>query len=319
MKIVKYLATGSKNVITLKSVCIRSFQYAYIPLQIFLQWVMKLIPKKVQDRKYYVSLCLIFKDEARYLKEWIEYHKLIGVDHFYLYNNFSSDDYLKVLHPYIQSGIVTLIDWPHKYAQIEAYKDAYIKFKNETKWLGYIDTDEYVNIKSYNSIKDLLKKFNNYPSVYFHWRMFGTSARNNPPKNFRILENYDSCWSNLCNIGKTFINMDYKLVRIPNAHQMVMTFWRVPFFPVSMNKIPVVYFKTIYTDKISRTAYINHYWSKSYQEYYEKDFNKGDVSSAINNDKKKTPGRFEYHELNNDSKDYSIQRWLLFLNRKLDE
>ncbi len=34
--------------------------------------------------KYYFSICAIFKDESLSIKEWIEYHKLIGVEHFYL-------------------------------------------------------------------------------------------------------------------------------------------------------------------------------------------------------------------------------------------
>ena len=31
--------------------------------------------------KYYFSICAIFKDESLSIKEWIEYHKLIGVEH----------------------------------------------------------------------------------------------------------------------------------------------------------------------------------------------------------------------------------------------
>ena len=37
--------------------------------------------------KYQVSACLIFKDCGRYLAEWIEFHHMAGIEHFYLYNN----------------------------------------------------------------------------------------------------------------------------------------------------------------------------------------------------------------------------------------
>ena len=40
-----------------------------------------------------VALCMRFRDEARYLAEWVEYYLAAGVDHFFLYNNFSTDDY----------------------------------------------------------------------------------------------------------------------------------------------------------------------------------------------------------------------------------
>ena len=38
-------------------------------------------------KKYDVTLCAIFRNEALFLKEWIDYHRTIGIEHFYLYNN----------------------------------------------------------------------------------------------------------------------------------------------------------------------------------------------------------------------------------------
>src|SRR5437016_521510 len=65
-----------------------------------------------EAKKYNLSICTIFKNEAPYLKEWIEYHKLVGVDHFYLYNNLSLDAFRRILAPYIKDELVTLIQWP---------------------------------------------------------------------------------------------------------------------------------------------------------------------------------------------------------------
>lgn len=38
----------------------------------------------------------MFYNEAKFLKEWLDYHLVIGVGHFYLYNNNSTDDYMPV-------------------------------------------------------------------------------------------------------------------------------------------------------------------------------------------------------------------------------
>ena len=35
-------------------------------------------PIKIVEKKYKVSICAIFKNEAPYLEEWIEYHKLVA-------------------------------------------------------------------------------------------------------------------------------------------------------------------------------------------------------------------------------------------------
>lgn len=56
------------------------------------------------------------------LLDWIEHHRLIGVEHFYIYDNNSTDLYSdtlssgwslgEILNLYIQAGIVTVIEWP---------------------------------------------------------------------------------------------------------------------------------------------------------------------------------------------------------------
>ena len=107
---------------------------------------------KPQDKKYNVAVCAIFKNEAPYLKEWIEFNHLVGVEHFYLYNNNSEDDYQSVLEEYVQSGLVTLIQFPYEQAQMKCYKDCIDKYAGETKWLGFIDIDEFIVPKSTNDI-----------------------------------------------------------------------------------------------------------------------------------------------------------------------
>src|SRR6185295_2887675 len=64
------------------------------------------------SKKYNFSICSVFNNEAKFIKEWIEYHKLIGIDHFYLYNISSSDRYMKEINSYIKEGLITLIHWP---------------------------------------------------------------------------------------------------------------------------------------------------------------------------------------------------------------
>lgn len=66
---------------------------------------------KILPKKHYLSILSIFKNEAPFLKEFIEYYLLMGVDHFYLYNINSEDDYADILRPYIDKGIVTFLDW----------------------------------------------------------------------------------------------------------------------------------------------------------------------------------------------------------------
>lgn len=51
--------------------------------------------------KIKLAICVIVKNEAPYMKEWIDYHRLVGVEKFYVYDNESTDSLLSVLAPYI--------------------------------------------------------------------------------------------------------------------------------------------------------------------------------------------------------------------------
>ena len=57
-----------------------------------------------------LAICAIFRDEARYLAEWLEFHQRQGVERFYLYENNSTDDWERALAPF--SDAVELHRWP---------------------------------------------------------------------------------------------------------------------------------------------------------------------------------------------------------------
>src|ERR1700733_13535401 len=103
--------------------------------------------------KYQLAICAIFRDEAPYLKEWIEYHRLIGVEHFYLYNNRSTDNFEEVLAPYVASGVVDLFHNDIKTenlkdhidkVQCKSYSHALELSKGQVKWLAIMDADEFI-------------------------------------------------------------------------------------------------------------------------------------------------------------------------------
>ena len=46
-------------------------------------------------KKYFLSVLSIFKNESHILEEWLNHYINEGVDHFYLLNNNSDDNYTK--------------------------------------------------------------------------------------------------------------------------------------------------------------------------------------------------------------------------------
>lgn len=116
----KYLILDQEHYLTkryyIRKMC-SYIQAAYYKL------LMNLCKPKIEKKKYDISICAIFRDEADYLREWIEYHRLAGIEHFYLYNNFSKDNYLEILEPYLEKDIVTLTQWEIPRGQMAAYED----------------------------------------------------------------------------------------------------------------------------------------------------------------------------------------------------
>lgn len=131
-------------------------------------------------KKYNLSVCALFKNEAKYLREWIEYHRVVGVDHFYLYDNGSTDRSHYVLTPYIREGLVTLISWPDRVpadqegsaahwalsTQMPAYENTakYIGLK-DSSWLAFIDVDEYLVPVNSDTVSEVLHSYQDSPGL----------------------------------------------------------------------------------------------------------------------------------------------------------
>lgn len=271
------------------------------------------------SKKYNVAVCAIFKDEALYLKEWIEFNHIVGVEHFYLYNNNSGDGFHTILQPYIESGLVTLNEWPQQQKQMECYKNCIARFAGETKWLGFIDIDEFVVPKYTDTIYEFLRPFEKKAgAVLVYWKLFGTSGRLDRTTDGFVSEDFTSCWPKYCDIGKCFYNTAFGFnMKSKYSSQLHHKFWAsykgTEFPPVNVfNRICVGN-----RNVASATDFpiqINHYFTKSYKEYAAKRV-KGDVYFAIN---PHDEAYFYEHEMKCTSTDYSAYRYLIKLKLKIE-
>lgn len=127
--------------------------------------------------QYYLALCAIAKNEGPYFKEWIEWHRLQGVEKFYIYDNDSTDNTFEVLSPYIEEGIVEYNRWPGKKQQLPAYDDCMERHRLDTRWLGIIDLDEFIVPQKGLSLTDILRNLEDFPSVEINWLVYGSSGK----------------------------------------------------------------------------------------------------------------------------------------------
>ncbi len=126
---------------------------------------------------YYLSVCAIAKNEGPYFKEWIEWHLKHGVDKFYIYDNESADDTKSILMPYIKSGIVDYRYWPGHRRQLAAYDDCLENNRFASRWIAFIDLDEFIVPIKDASIPKFLRIFEAFAAVEINWLIFGSSGR----------------------------------------------------------------------------------------------------------------------------------------------
>ena len=140
--------------------------------------------------KHYLSVCAIAKNEGCYFREWIEFHRLVGVEKFYIYDNESSDDTKKILEPYIESGLVEYIFWPGERQQEPVYDDCAAKHKCDTKWLAIIDLDEFIVPIETKTIPEFLRKLSpKVTQLMIGWFVYGSSGREKKPGGL-VMENF---------------------------------------------------------------------------------------------------------------------------------
>jgi len=231
------------------------------------------VPKGAYD----LSVVAIVRNE-NYMQEWIEYHRMVGVSHFYIYDNESTNNIKEQLKYYIDSGIVTYIYFPGNHVQSKAYMNAINHFKFDTKYMAVIDGDEYIIPMQDAPLSQIVEQiFEDYDKLIFktngyaggvgiNWREYGTSYHKTKQDGLCI-ENYMYRAPD-----DYFQNAHIKTIFIPR----IVTDYEQPHFPVMKegwrnisehgSTIPYSYFY----DSMCKKLRINHYFCKSEQEFMEK-------------------------------------------------
>ena len=232
---------------------------------------------------YDLAVVAIFKDEGRYLKEWLDYHLLAGVKHFYLYNNDSTDNYAEVLAPYVEKKLVTLINFPGKAMQIPAYIDALQRFRFFCRYMAFIDLDEFIFPKTNRSIVEVTDEILSHDSkaqaLAVSWHMFGSNNLETADYSRGVLERFtrrapdkwETFFESEKNVSRAG-NMYVKLIANPRSVKMLLgSHVGIHFgenYSVNERGEKIVSYanESMCTDKIT----LNHYSIKSREEFFNK-------------------------------------------------
>jgi hypothetical protein len=260
-------------------------------------------------RERHVALCAIAKNEARYIAEWLCYHRLIGCDQVFLYDNESDDETLEVVAPFVASGFLSVIPWPsggRRNPQREAYEHFHLNFSALSDWTMFIDLDEYINLKSHDTVGAFLADYADAPAVVLNWQMFGSSGAQTYSPGL-LIERFVRA------SGPEFTpNEQVKTFVRPACMESIDIHnpkLREGFHPVSTSRMAARPFPNACNDRIEHeVAQINHYFVKSRQEWLiKRDRGKADIPIG-DPARIRADAEFEFYD-RNDALDNSICRF----------
>ena len=165
---------------------------------------------------YDLVVISMFKNESMILKEWLDHNISVGVQHFYLIDNGSTDNYLRILKPYMRKGYISLVIDPSRWKygeeskeQSSPYFDSKQKrlvvakdicdntqtllmnrhylglIKQTSKWILVIDQDEYV-FSPMGKLTDILRSVpDSCTDIWIPWRIFGSGGHDTQPESIR--------------------------------------------------------------------------------------------------------------------------------------
>lgn len=126
-----------------------------------------------------IVICAIAKNEHLYINDWVKYHINLGFDHIYVFDN--DDLNAQFIGDFIDKDLIDKISFidvrgMHKqWFQQKCYNKFYQANKDNFSWCAFIDIDEYIVLRDWKNIREMLsdKCFDDFLSIKLRWHMYG--------------------------------------------------------------------------------------------------------------------------------------------------
>ena len=251
----------------------------------------------INEYKAKLCICTIGKEENKYIKEFVNHYKALGVDKIFLYDNndINGENFENILSEYIKDGFIEIFNKRGKIQpQLKVYEECYNKNKKNYDWFIFFDIDEFIHLDNYSSINGFLseKKFEKCKLIYFN--CLRHSDNNQLFYDNRTLKERFPIilWNSTMYTLKTIMRGNFtKNIKFTTSHWLnrglkdgcdVEGNKVIPKRSVKIgNKINHI---------LHKSYYIDHYCFKSTEEYINK-INKGDGIFGYSN-------RIKMHKLN---------------------
>lgn len=234
-------------------------------------------------------ICAVFKNESHILAEWIQHYLSRGVEHIYLVNDFSTDEYLPVITRF--GDKVTLFHNDIVTKSVGRQMMIYDKYfrtvaASVTKWMTILDLDEFLYSPTGESFAEILRRFadNGISQVNVDWLHFGSNGHVLQPSSvvsgftMRAIFNPEDIFSSHKSIFKTSALVTFK---------------------VHSHDVNGVTSHLTYDDGNVPCLVINHYNIQSYDFFMKIKATRGDINNWFESQNLlRDEARFKEHDRN---------------------
>jgi hypothetical protein len=229
----------------------------------------------------------ILREEDSFLDEWIAYHRILGVDHFILYDDDPRQNLRSLLRKH--EAYVTVYDWADDYHLTQGRNRQTCAYEHSLhhtncQWVAFIDADEFIVLRKHESIHHFLDDFRDAEAVVLTWHVFGHNGYYKNPDGL-ITESLIKRQAQPGKMMKSIVKRE-AVVAVPNAHRCQMATPR-SVFDANHNRFS----KELYPGKTD-VAHINHYICRSFEHWMGR-VTRGEVAFSPTTYPKKAAWRYE--------------------------
>lgn len=156
-------------------------------------------PPKPQPDRHGIAIATVLRDEENYVAEWASFHRAVGVRHFFVYDDGSTDRTVVILRDLLPPDELTIFPWRMTMVDVSnklqvnrqtlAFAHATLNFGAAYRWMAFIDVDEFILPKTGSTIEEALAGAKGFPNISLPWHMFGTSGHKTRPEGL-VTRNY---------------------------------------------------------------------------------------------------------------------------------
>jgi len=234
------------------------------------------------------AICCIVKNEQKFIVEWVDYHLFkVGFDSIYVFEDFTSDSHKGLFTDSKYDGRLFIHSLAEDSLGIDNTQDTrvqgnlYRKFLKRCKnegvydWVLFSDIDEFLMFEEGWNLERLCEAHAEWPCIWLSWKMYGACGRiNSPHPKMGVLEAYPYSLNLRSDMNKWSIK---SLVNVRLCEGLTT---------IHEGKGGHMTDGSHYNDNKDlcyKEAWINHYFTKSWEDFVERITKRGNMQNNYRN------------------------------------